>query len=483
MGRLCSLGEGGGTTTTPEPPRSLHAGRAGLLNLYLKGKSVSRHPAHAIAKKVAVGAAMSASAAQRPAGAAVSHELDAATRKIVGRAAKERARHNTIIPLYANAAFLPFLRNLLCSMRRLDVHNWLVMSLDNATCAELGRDDPGPPHRTATFCVQVAQHTPGLAKYRSASFNAMVILRPMWTRHLLQLGLTVLQCDLDVVWIRDPQSLLRSLVVARSSPNASVRVHPIATIPTPRAIDASRNIRSRSSPAGAGMHIPDALFQSEQAHGLNAGFYLMRPTAAAIALLRAWIEQIAASTVGGLEEQHELNRALGRLKLRGTSLLYGALHDEQFPNGKIWWTYTWLASKQVAFVVHANWAKNAKRARLARDGLWLLSPDGRTCVDPTIDPAMDGCSKLCVPVGERPGATGLVPKTCEGLNREDDRQARRYGANWSLLHLRGQLWHPRAYRFLNCTRNTSRVSHAAQLHVDMWTAESRISSRTRRRFL
>mmetsp|Transcript_18093 Transcript_18093/g.60706 ORF Transcript_18093/g.60706 Transcript_18093/m.60706 type:complete len:142 (+) Transcript_18093:521-946(+) len=77
----------------------------------------------------------------------------------------------------------------------------------------------------------------------------MVMQRPMWMRHLLSRGYSVLQCDLDIVWLRDPFPLFAT--------------HPH-------------------------LAAADVLVQSEGGHGYNAGFYFARPTRAADAFMEFW---------------------------------------------------------------------------------------------------------------------------------------------------------------------------------------------------
>ena len=89
--------------------------------------------------------------------------------------------------------------------------------------------------------------------------------------------------------------------------------------------------------------VPDVVFQSEQVHGLNSGFFFARPTAASVAFADLWLERIASqhnSSANYVDEQHALNSAVMRLKTEGkVNFTYGVLDDEQFPNGKIWWQY------------------------------------------------------------------------------------------------------------------------------------------------
>ena len=120
--------------------------------------------------------------------------LDSYATGVVGPAAKIRASYGegTVIPLFSNHGFLPFLRNLICSMRRLRVNNWLVIAMDNETCPAL-MGTPGDGEQSA--CVYPYSHSAigvttgtGVATYRSTNFNRMVMQRPLWVRWLLWLS-------------------------------------------------------------------------------------------------------------------------------------------------------------------------------------------------------------------------------------------------------------------------------------------------------
>jgi hypothetical protein len=380
--------------------------------------------------------------------------LDEFAKSLVQPVAAVRAERGggIVIPLFSNLGFLPFLRNLLCSMQRLEVNNWVVIAMDNGTCPALGVGDPTAcvyPYSRSSNAVTSSK---GVATYRSVDFNRMVMQRPLWIRWLLRQGYSVIQCDLDIVWLRDPQPLLHSM-------------------------------RSRRCEGC----MPDLVFQSEQAYGLNGGFYFARPTNATLTFYDYWLERLSAMiSMPSFEEQHALNSALQRMKKTsagaGRRLIYEQLHDIQFPNGKIWWSYPWLADKRQAFLVHANWNKAQKKSRMVRDRLWFLT-DGDGQCDASFDPLMQGCSKLCAPVAySAPGGARHLLKKCADLNKEDDYHARKQGGyytrhNYTWANLRGQFWHPMAYAALpGCTRNLSRVAPFAtmaheKLAADAW-AES-----------
>ena len=157
-------------------------------------------------------------------------------------------------------------------------------------------------------------------------------------------------------------------------------------------------------------------------------------------------------------------------------LVYEALHDLAFPNGKIWFSYPWEADKRRAYIVHANWNKQMKKSRLMRDNLWFLTPDDTQCRS-DIDPMRNGCSKMCYPI--QYAAPGGAPrnKTCSTLNKEDDSHVRRYYAHWAKSNftttapnLGGLLWDPMAYASLpDCQRILNRTRPAAQIFHDKLT--------------
>ena len=431
---------------------------------------------------------------------------------------------DVLIPLFSNGGFLPFLRNLLCSLRRLEVRNYLVIAMDNATCPNLWRDRGDalragggegegypatecvyPYHASATAVVGASR--PGsVATYRSVDFNRMVMQRPLWVRWLLLQGYSVIQCDLDIVWLHDPHPLLLSArlppanqprtaeggdrgAVGGGGSRAAVSAPSRVPVPSmlsandaiaeaasfstsahvfsarfagsgytsfPPSSSAASSAASSLSP-GARWRVPDMLFQSEQAFGLNGGFYFARPTKSTIAFFDEWLCRLAERVASpSFEEQHALNSALrmvNRPNRGAPPLLYDALHERQFPNGKIWWSYPWLADKRIALIVHANWNKQQKKSRMMRDMLWFTAPGDERCAA-DFDPHEAECSKLCRPVAyAAPGDAKVHLKKCSDLQREDGLQLMRLlkaGKNGTRP---GLMWHPSAYRSIDsCER-------------------------------
>ena len=63
--------------------------------------------------------------------------------------AEQRGTNKIIMPLFSNVKFLPFLRNLICSIERLAVRSWLTIDLDNRACAALQKWSMCSPYHGA----------------------------------------------------------------------------------------------------------------------------------------------------------------------------------------------------------------------------------------------------------------------------------------------------------------------------------------------
>ena len=412
--------------------------------------------------------------------------LDEYAKHLVGNAAHARAKYGKgiVIPLFSNLGFVPFLRNLICSMRRLQVHNWLVIAMDNSTCPAL-MGSPGLGEQSACvypYGATAVTSQQGVAVYRSVAFNRMVMQRPLWVRFLLQRGYSVVQCDLDIVWLHDPQPLFRDgRVVLRPG------VQP--TMLSAANADAFEKRFPRRQHRGIQYWHNDKIdmaFQSEQAYGLNGGFYFARPTNNTITFFDDWIAQLSAMIgTASFEEQHALNGAMVRVKRTpNRTLNFARLAEREFPNGKLWWSYPMEIDKRLAYIVHVNWNKQQKKSRMARDLLWFLDSGDARCAE-DFDPFADSCQKLCAPVAyASPGGSSRILKSCAALNNEDDVRLRRTGlpafnktGAWP-SGIANVLWHPLAYAALDklpnatCKRRLT-TPFATEMHEAAFGAASR----------
>ena len=308
--------------------------------------------------------------------------LDAAMQRTVGAAVAKRHAGRIIVPLFANAGVLAYLKNLLCSIRRVRVRNWIVVALDrNETCGRLARD--GFVREGSHACVSPYRDRPlapsSRVKYASIHFWRMVVQRPLWVRWLLTRGYSVLQCDVDTVWLQDPLAYFAS--PAPTPPSSCLAGHVAG-------LDRPPDGRCAYALADA-----DMLVQSEQVYGFNCGFYFLRPTNASIRFIDAWLGDMVGPRAhnvvhgGRMHEQFSFVRtintlarppsrgrrrhgvvrardqsALDEIKLRRgpvPDLRAVVLNQSHFPNGKVWHQYWWRTSKSLALVVHQNWVRCA----------------------------------------------------------------------------------------------------------------------------
>ncbi len=267
--------------------------------------------------------------------------IDAAMGATVWPIASARASPDDriLIPLFATVGFLPYLKNTLCSFRRVRLEHWIVIAMDNATCPALARTMGETAGAACIHPYAGSAHfnASAPARYRSKVFNLIVMQRPTWVRWLLARGLSILQCDLDVVFVKDPLPDLRRRPTA------------------------------------------DMQFQSEQVYGQNGGFYFARPTNASIGLIDRWISRLAErANSKSFEEQHALNHALkySRTLRRAGRLNVVKLNDTQYPNGKIWWQLQRSSKVRVTdaspqLLIHATERRRVRTGGCVRGALQL----------------------------------------------------------------------------------------------------------------
>ena len=292
--------------------------------------------------------------------------LDDHMKQLVRSSVAVRHQNRVIVPLFTDVGFMPFLKNLLCSIARLQVDNWAVVAMDNATCPALRSTGFA---QQAQACVQPYTHrslSEGAGErrgYGSVHFWRLVIQRPLWIKWLLQEGYSVLQCDVDIVWLHNPLPYFE----------------------------------------GPSMQKYTAFFQSEQVFGINCGFYFVRPVNSSISLIQAWMDDMVGPkathvTNGGkMHEQHSFVRVVKRYKRYKAGFTRLTLNQTEFPNGKIWYNYWGWTSKRSAYILHCNWNTQNKKSRLMRDGLWFLDEEDRRC-EAGFDAEAEGCQRNCVSV-------------------------------------------------------------------------------------
>ena len=399
-------------------------------------------------------------------------------RELVGNAAASRHIDNILIPLFTNVAFLPFLKNLLCSMRRLQVKNWMVMAMDNATCPGLAHSDFLDAE--AHGCVQPYVHDKSIErtermKYGSGGFWKMVVQRPLWIRWLLTQGYTVIQCDVDIVWIKNPIPYLTSHTVAApprrcGSPKSMEGIHEAVVAGDSRATRRYRASRSRDV---CPHHNSTLLVQSEAMYGYNCGFYFIRPSNSSIWFMDEWMQEMLHPTrEGKMHEQHAMIATVGnvgsktQLKWIARGMQFVRLDEPLFPTGKLWYD-KWQSSgsnKIRSYILHCNWITQAtqKKLRLRRENLWFLDNRDDRC-QPGFDPLIEDCLRRCVPVMNCSVGTGVPCSNfgCHGFTQRaltDLARSLRLGPETP-----EDRWHPIAWKKVCPIANASLPPDGAQL--------------------
>ena len=183
----------------------------------------------------------------------------------------ERTDRKLIFPIFCNSAVMPLLKNLLCSLKRLGVRYWVVVDMDARVCPGCSEAGFLDSELRCTFPAQTTEMasaaSSGQLMVGSASFWQLVIQRITWIRWLLSEGYDVLQCDVDVVWLRDVRTVLEHHLGVNS------------------------------------------IFSCNDAgYGLNCGFYLARASNFTVTLMERWITDMGANgshTKHGSKEMYE----------------------------------------------------------------------------------------------------------------------------------------------------------------------------------
>ena len=335
--------------------------------------------------------------------------LDPGMLRLVGDAVAHRHENNVIVPLFANAAALSFLKNLLCSIGRLKVQNWLAVSFDNATCHGLSERGFLPATDPEHACVEPYARQPlDAGAYGSPNFWRLVVQRPLWIRWLLTQGYSVLQCDVDIVWLRNPLAYVASRV--ETVPPRGSKRPPLHYCGNPASLNWTRKFRMRHYPP-CHLHNASLILQSEAAYGYNCGFYFIRPSNATVQFMDKWMGEMLHPSMGrAMHEQHAMLFTLGNTNSKtargwmGKGMQIVRLDEALFPTGKQWFEQWHVTRREEAYIVHSNWvhAGEQKKLRLRRDNLWFLDADDNACAA-RFEP-MAGCAsrRRCNAVGKCP---------------------------------------------------------------------------------
>ena len=273
---------------------------------------------------------------------------------------RKAASHlRSVVLLVTSGSHAALALNSVCHLRRLNVNNYLVISLDARAFATLRkrkvRVHPAP------WRFQAGDN----ATFGTASFVGISLVKTRVVLAALSAGVDALLVDTDVAWLRDARYYLsrpRADIVATSDARPD---EPLNTV-------------------------------------LNSGLYFARTSARTIATFRRIAryalaikrsEQKAFNHVLCGAFRHRIagpGRRVGNTRCelpqrRGSSVKVKVLPLYRFPNGAtaIWNnTLPRIISDGSVVAMHANYVPGtqAKEQRLREMGLWLVSEDGSSCL-------------------------------------------------------------------------------------------------------
>ena len=115
-----------------------------------------------------------------------------------------RVLNNTLIIIPLNMGYLEFGLNLLCSLRKLEITNYIFLAMDESVFdILLAKRIPVYMDKALPFVMSEA------GMFGEEKFHRLLCLKLLPVINLLKKGVNVLFTDADIVWLRDPTPFLR----------------------------------------------------------------------------------------------------------------------------------------------------------------------------------------------------------------------------------------------------------------------------------
>ncbi|EDQ90101.1 uncharacterized protein MONBRDRAFT_24568 [Monosiga brevicollis MX1] len=253
------------------------------------------------------------------------------------------SENNAVTVMTVTSGFVDFATNLLMSMTRVGVNNFIIIAEDYTSYQRLNARYPHrvvlPNLRTmmqgmsGRSGADVADRT-GFS-YASKQYNEIVGRRPRYLLGILRMGFDVLYTDTDTVWLENPYHQFQ---------------------------------------AGYDMQISsdkeDETF--DPWHMLCTGFMFLRSKRPVMAFLDEWRRALEAAQ-GVTVNQYVFNDIFNR-KYR-EQIPTRPLPDRKFPSGALYFDKYWRSAQpEQPTVVHNNFivGADAKRQRFQKLGLWYV---------------------------------------------------------------------------------------------------------------
>ena len=286
--------------------------------------------------------------------------------------------NRTIVLAMTNRGFAPFFHNLRCTMERVDVaKHAIVIGTDEAACeAAASASIPCVVGKA----LLLGQHHTALSssaeKHGTVEYAKLMHVKARPALAVLKLGYNLLFTDTDMVWLRNPLHELRVAYGAQLE-------HGALDVLIQSDHDESNEIPSCSQ------HEECARSAWCERRACEAevcgGFYYLRASAPAIAMLEALFERMAwqrQNVDPRIGEQPALNYVLRR---SSPPARYLVLPRELYPNGNAYFARRiWpRSSRALPIIIHNNWlaGAEAKRQRFIDHGLWFVKETKERSLD------------------------------------------------------------------------------------------------------
>lgn len=280
------------------------------------------------------------------------------------RLLEARAEENTVVLLGFNWGYKQLLLNALCRFAQLGVRNYLIAAFEpeamsfcrdrNLPCFDVSSFDED--NKASVPLKKDTQRLEDAQVFGSPAFQSLTKLKSRQTLRLLERGYHVLWTDLDIFWKQNPLPTMRE-ELNKSKVDLVIQ--------------------------------SDAKMRRPSNAWINSGFYLARPSDAAVSAFRAIVAHAAQSSES---EQPSFQKILCNTRRTGDRCINRrlgvhtlVLERKDFPNGSMKRMLAKIryepgdeeSSDDNVAIVHFNWRKGIEEKinSFVQAGMWLVRDD------------------------------------------------------------------------------------------------------------
>eukprot|EP00759_Apiculatamorpha_spiralis_P057272 PhF_6_TR8527/c0_g1_i1/m.13361 len=248
---------------------------------------------------------------------------------------------NTLILIPVNLGYLPFGINLMCSMQKHNIENFIFLAMDDDVYKILlSKGLPVYKDKDLPFVSS------GATGWGDDKFHSLVCTKLIPVINLLKQKVNIVLTDADIVWVKDPRPYFRTDVSMTFSIGSCHR------------------------------ELPDNKdFTNDAIAKMNTGFYFAQSTEAVITMFQRSLSVCRNAHLTG--DQPAMNQILTEdAQARQKKYTYGFFDGCLFANGCVFFKHLCAnTTRKDPVIVHANFVvgKKSKIKSLNRTGLWFES--------------------------------------------------------------------------------------------------------------